>query len=40
MVMTKKEGSSWSSDTLIYYLKYQARRKDHTKLIVTAIIEA
>ena len=38
--MTEKEGSSRSSDTLIYYLKSQASRKGHTKVAAAAAIEA
>lgn len=37
--MTKKEGFSWSSDTLIYYFKYQARRKGQTNVTAAAAIE-
>lgn len=39
--MTEKEGSSWTSDTLISYLKYQARREGHTAVTAAAaVIEA
>lgn len=38
--MTEKEGSSWTSDTLIYYPKYQARRKIHMAVTAAALVGA
>lgn len=40
MILTEEEGSSWSSDALIYYFKYQTRRKGPTKVTAAAVIEA